>query len=115
MKKITAVAIAAALMLGLSACDGKIGTTQALGSNRTLEEGWANIERGEVYCIFAENAASAGTSCKWDTVRERTGAAGDFTLREKWLQVKGGKVLCIDNRDEDGLILPDCDWSTLKK
>lgn len=116
MKKLAAVAIAAGLMVGLSACgDGKVGTTQGLGSNRTLEEGWANIERGEVYCIFAQNAVSLGTSCDWDTVRPRTGAAAGFTLNEKWVTVEKGEILCIDNRDEDMLILPDCDWSTLRK
>lgn len=114
MKKFAGVIAIAAILFGATACGSEeLSTTQAAGADRTFEEGWANIERGEVYCIMVSNISSNGTSCKWDTVRSRTGVA-EITLHEAWVKTSKGDVLCIKNTDQDMYVLPDCDWSTLK-
>lgn len=114
-KQLLAVSIAAGLLLGMTACGTEeLGTSQATGEDKTFEEGWAEIKRGEVYCIFVSNASSAVTSCDWNTLRPKTGKA-IMTLKEAWVKTSKGDVLCIRNTDTDMMVLPDCDWSTLKR
>lgn len=115
-KKVAAiVSISAGVLLGATACgSSELSTSKAAGADRTFEEGWAEVKRGEVYCIFVSNAHSSTTSCDWKTLGPKTGKA-IMTLNEAWVKTSKGEVLCIKSTDTDGMVLPDCDWTTLKK